>query len=275
MLENLAANAGKESPRKMYRRELLQKLGAGAIVLGFSGLGATLESGCAPKKMGLKNEEIASGLERFSREIEDPRGYLKLLVPREYVLQDEIFEAYARTVEKRKAFAGASVGGYMSKNYLDRNEEKIEFRNRLAELELSSEEIGFYEQLFTSTDVIIFREALLKKNFFLKALPHERMHKKLKYLKDEERAVMEEAAKEIALRRDDNDEPTLKENESRLLMENALGFCVSAAMTNWEEFYTYLAQGEFDEAAEEELKNSYPQAYKIFIRIRSECELKR
>jgi len=43
---------------------------------------------------------------------------------------------------------------------------------------------------------------------------------------------------------------------------------------NWEEFYTHLAQGEFEGEVEETLKTEYPKAYRIFDQIREKTKLK-
>ncbi len=52
------------------------------------------------------------------------------------------------------------------------------------------------------------------------------------------------------------------------------GFANVQAHMNREEFYTYLAGGEFTPRVEEALKTDYQKAYKIFDRIRDNCKLK-
>ena len=47
-----------------------------------------------------------------------------------------------------------------------------------------------------------------------------------------------------------------------------------SARLNNEEFYPYLAQGEFIPRVEKILRTEFPKAYKIFDRIRYECRLK-
>lgn len=255
----------KEEEKKVEgvsRRSFLKNIAAGAA-LGFAGLEAT---GCATSNIGMKTEKIHRGLGRFSRKIEDPNNYLEYLREREFVIQDEIFDSYARTVDKRPRWLSNPVGGYMSKNYLDKKEEIVEFRRRLEKLGLSKKEVGFYESLFTSTDLIIFRESILKipENSididFLEALPHERFHKQVKRLSKKEFGVLERGAKGI-----------MNKYEEKF----SSGSFAAAAKMNWEEFYTYLAQGEFGKKIEDALEKNYPEAYKIYAKIRDDCRLEK
>jgi len=262
----------RESLEKMSRREFLKKRGIGAAVVGLGGVEAVLSSGCAAHRMELKNEEIHEGLEHFYRDLEDPNEYLKYLEDREFVIKNEIFDSYARTVDKRPEWLGNPVGGYMSENYLDKKVEVEEFRGRLAKLGLSQGEIKFYESLFASTDLIIFRESILKENLFLKALPHERFHKTIKRVSNDEYKTMRQAAQEIMDRRDKQDLHFIREKYYE--GKTSFGFYVAAASMNWEEFYTYLAQGEFDDSVEQTLKTDYPEVYGLFNKIRESCKLK-
>lgn len=262
----------RESLEKMSRREFLEKMAMGATVLGLGGIETVLSSGCATRKIGLKNEEIHEGLERFYREIEDPNEYLKYLEDREFVIKNEIFDSYARTVDKRPEWLSSPVGGYISENYLDKKEEQEEFRERLVRLRLSQDETKFYESLFTSSDIIIFRESILKEEFFLKALSHERFHKAMKHLSNDEYKLMKQAAREIMNRRDEKDMHFVREKYYK--GKTSFGFYTAAASMNWEEFYTYLAQGEFDDSVEQALKTDYPEVHALFDRIRESCKLK-
>ena len=136
----------KKTPeREMSRRAFMKKLAAGAAILGLGGIETILSTGCAVKRMGLKNEEIHTGLRHFYRELEDPNEYLKYLKDNEFVIKNEIFDSYARTVDKCPEWLNNPVGGYMSENYLDTKEEQKEFRERLAKLRLPQDEIKFYE----------------------------------------------------------------------------------------------------------------------------------
>lgn len=262
----------REFLEKISRREFLKKLAIGAAILGFGGIEAALSSGCAIRKTGLKTEEIHKRLERFNQDLEDPNEYLQYLEDREFIIKNEIFDSYARTVDKRPEWLNAPVGGYMSENYLDTEEERREFKERLTRLGLSQDEIKFYESFFTSADIIIFRESIIKEKFFLKALPHERFHRAIKQLNNEEYKAMKQIAQKIINKRDKEDMPVIKEKYYK--GKTSFGFYTAAASMNWEEFYTYLAQGEFDVSAEEILKTDYPEIYEIFTRIKESCKIK-
>lgn len=83
---------------------------------------------------------------------------------------------------------------YMHMHHLDTKKEEQEFGERLAKLGLSQAEIKFYESLFTSTDLIIFRESLLKEDFFLESLSHERFHRTIKQVSNEKYEMLRQAA---------------------------------------------------------------------------------
>lgn len=262
----------RKSLEKISRRELLKKLRMGAVVLGLGGIETVLSGGCAVRRMGLKNEKIHEGLEHFYRELEDPNEYLKYLEDREFVIKNEIFDSYVRTVDKRPEWLTNPGGGYMSENYLDTKKEEQEFGERLAKLGLSQAEIKFYESLFTSTDLIIFRESLLKENFFFESLSHERFHRTIKQVSNEEYKMLRQAAQEIMDRRDGGNTHFVKERYYE--GKTSVGFYVAAASMNWEEFYTYLAQGEFDDSIEQALRGDYPEVYEIFNKIKESCKVK-
>jgi len=262
----------RKSFQEMSRREFLEGLSKVAMVLGLGGFEAVLSSGCAVKKMGLENAEINQGLDKFNHGPEDPNGYLKYLEEREFIIKNAIFDSYARTVDKRPEWMGDPVGGYASENFLDKKEEVEEFRQRLVKVGLTTEEIKFYESLFTSSDIIIFRESILKDKSFLQVLPHERFHKAMKRLSIEDYKIMRQASLDIIEKRDKDNRRLVSEKYYE--GKNTVGFYVAAASMNWEEFYTHLAQGVFDDSAEQFLKADYPEAYEIFNRIREDCRLK-
>lgn len=73
-------------------------------------------------------------MKNFKEKIEDPNNYLKHLKEREFVIKNEIFDSYTQTVDKRPKWLVNPVGGYMSENYLDKKEEKEEFKERFVKL---------------------------------------------------------------------------------------------------------------------------------------------
>lgn len=83
---------------------------------------------------------------------------------------------------------------------------------------------------------------------------------------------MKQTAQEILNKKDDENNSLVKEKEYKGKI--SFGFYATAAHLNWEEFYTYLAQGEFDDSVEQLLKTDYFQVYKIFNEIKESCKLK-
>jgi len=93
----------------------------------------------------------------------------------------------------------------------------------------------------------------------------------MKRLNKEDYRYMMDVAKELLERRDENDFGFVCENNKGYM---GGGFTVMSAHMNPEEFYTYLAQGEFIQEVEETLRKDYLKAYKIFDEIRGECKLR-
>lgn len=265
--------AERESLEKDSRREFLKKLGAATIIFGLGSVETALSTGCATRRLGLRTEQINQGLERFYRELEDPNNYCELLENREFVIKNEIFDSYARTVDRRPDWLVNPIGGYVSENYLDTREEE-EFRERLANLGLPEDEINFYETLLTSTDVIILRESVLQTESFLNVLPHERIHREIKHLNANEYRTIRQAAQELMNRRNERGISFVRERRYSGEADAPAGFYNAAAHINWEEFYTYLAQGEFDNSVEQALRTEYPEAYEIFDRIKNASALR-
>lgn len=255
---------------KMDRRIFLSLMGQGAAVLALGGLESVL-NGCATTLPRVNQTRLTSHYNSISSSIDDPHNYLRFLNENEYIVPDDVFESYARTVDKRPEWMGNPIGGYLNTNYIDTRAEKKEFINRLEKLGLNNDEIAIYSTLLTSSDVIIFRASVLIDGSFEKVMPHERFHKKMKRLGEEEYSYMMQVADELLERRDDND---LRFFRERFDSKYRGGFAFMSAQMNHEEFYTYLAQGEFIPEVEETLRKDYQKAYKIFDRIREECRLR-
>ncbi len=210
-----------------------------------------------------------------------------------------------------RGITGKSVGGYTNKNYLDLYNKKEEFFENLHKLNLSDKDISVYATILSTPDVIVFRESLIKDSFFKKALAHERFHKELTKLPKETYNYMHEISDHIqSIKYSINDAkkhpelfstqdlnqwelfianempalqkkyPWKSENEllnlfSRYIFEqksqNLLDTSSIAAGLNFEEFYTYLAQGAFKERVETVLKQ-YPPAWNVYEQIKKRTE---
>jgi hypothetical protein len=251
------------------RRHILGILGKGALLLGLGGLETILSSGCA----AVSRTNLRSHQASIRSSVSDPHDYLKYLREDEYIIPNEVFNAFVKTVEEKPI---APVGGHLSRNYLDTEEKEKEFIERLQNLNLSNEEISIYQTLFTKPDNIIFKATVLEDGYFEKALPHERFHKELKRLPKKAYGYMRKVARDIlSIKREDpvDHGPVTWVREKG--DKTCLGHRVMSAKINWEEFYPYLAQGEFKDEVEEKLKTDYPIAYRLFDGIREKTKLRK
>lgn len=248
------------------KRKFLNLAGAACIVVALGGLEGII-TGCAsiPK---VSREELKIGYQSsVISSIEDPRDRLRFLHDDEYVVPDKVFNTYVRIVngyeDNFPEWAIIQAGGYFAENYLS-GREINKFAGRLKELNLSEEEISFYIKLFTREDIIILKASELKEDVsFKKFLPHERFHKAMRRLSRKDRKEMMDVAREMI---------DAKNTDGKSLVPR--GNAYVAASQNPEEFYTYLAQGEFTFEVEDVLRKNYPKTYQIFDRIREECRLK-
>ena len=244
---------------EMTRREFLGTLGKATALVGLG----HFDTGCASRIQNLKPEEIHAGLSDFYKELQDPHEIMNLTHEDEYIIDDRIFSAYAHTTDKGLPEDFSPAGGYIAENWIDTIEEQKEFQERLRKMGLSEKEIAFYESFFASSDMIVFSDKILAhKEFAEKALPHERIHKKLAHIPEKMRLKMMQAAQDIMQRTTDTGEQIFKARHP-----NPDSRPVEESQRYWEEFYTFLAQGEFDEAVEDALKNDYLEVYKLYKEI--------
>ncbi len=259
----------------MHRRQFLKDIGSLALTLS--------ANSC------IKNTEITTY---------DPNNYTRFLREDEHILPNRVFDAYAETIScSCSNMSNAPVGGYITKNFLDTRKEQEEFRKRLMQEGFSRNDIRHYEKILTKPDIIIFRESILtsKNPDFTEALPHERFHKEMAGLSEEELRVLhnaydniihkeytpEEAEKEgmqlgyYEIKMWEGMAPEAKEQSVGipLLADKQGGKVCMYATKNWGEFYPYLAQGEFLPRVEKVLERENPEAYEIYSRIKEKCEL--
>lgn len=258
--------------QKMNRRDFMKFAGKG-VLAGFLAGSLPGAIGCAVNK-GLTEskqsnlEEICNSEDSFN----DPYNFSGYLEDREFVVPDKVFDSYAQIVDKKPDFGGAPAAGYLTKNYLDTEEELKEFNERLGNLNLSEIETEKYTRLFTSSDIIVIKESVLKdKEKFRKFLPHERFHKNIQKLDKQDYDYMMSVADDLVWKETDNGLRFVRERETSKYLG---GFALAEATENPEEFYTYLAQGEFMPRVEKTLKEDYPKAYDLFNEIKNECEIK-
>ena len=250
---------GMVSKKTLTRREFF--LGGAGVIL-------SLALGCKSSEKredqtersdGLSAEDIFNNQEEYYHKVQqenDPNNYFRFLriKEKECIVPKDILCAFASAMNYKRELLGC----YITQSY--RMNVNI-FRERLTALSVSPEKRQFYERLFMTRDAIILSDTLLKSQIFEKALPHERFHKLLHHLPLDQYLRMNAVANIIVSKINKEWQP----KKSRIYIEEAI--------RSWQEFYTYLAAGEFkDTVAEEELKEER-DVYKIFLKIKKQSQL--
>jgi hypothetical protein len=226
--------------------------------------GLGLEASCATIKLPKLKGNLLTYYNSLPSTAEArKKQWYRLLQEDEYVLPDEVFEAYAITVDKDLAKMPENLrkiampfAGYIEKNYVDTKKEKKELLERLEALGLSQEEIAFYFALFAKPGIIIIREGSPDK-YFVEFLLHERFHKKLHQLE----------------RQNKKEYMHLMKTGEKLIERGLADFLFFNV--NAEEFFAHLAFNT-DKATRERIEKilmeEYPKAYKIYNKIKEEVE---
>jgi hypothetical protein len=226
--------------------------------------GLGLEASCATIKLPKLKGDLLTYYNSLPSTAEArKKQWYRLLQEDEYVLPDEVFEAYAITVDENLARMPESFieimlpfAGYIEENYVDTKKEKKELLERLEALGLSQEEIAFYFTLLTKPDIIIIRESSLDKNF-VEFLLHERFHKKLHQLERQNKKEYKHLMK--------IGEKLIERGLADFLFINV----------NAEEFFAHLAfntDRATRERIEKILMEEYPKAYEIYYKMKKEVE---
>ena|GEM_PF-6670347 len=226
--------------------------------------GLGLEASCATIKLPKLKGDLLTYYNSLPSTAEArKKQWYRLLQEDEYVLPDEVFEAYAITVDENLARMPESFieimlpfAGYIEENYVDTKKEKKELLERLEALGLSQEEIAFYFTLLTKPDIIIIRESSLDRDF-IEFLLHERFHKELHELE----------------RRNKKEYKHLMKIGEKLIERGLADFLFFN--TNAKEFYAHLAFNT-DRATRERIERilmkEYPKAYEIYYKMKKEIE---
>ena len=116
--------------------------------------------------------------------------YLQYFKENEFIVPDAVFESYVRAIGADRGNVVSQEGGYFSRNYLFNKERRDSFQKELEKLGLEADVIEYYNTLFTSYGVIIFRESILGNERITEALPHERFHQESKKLSNGDKAYL-------------------------------------------------------------------------------------
>ena len=273
------------SPDMSRRKFGKLALAAAAAIAAFE-TGSAKASPLEKRKQRIENHP--SYQESFEN-LEDPNNFKEHLKDGEYIVDNEIYKEYSKIIDNRDLpeWAHNPIASYHKYNFLDTPKEKQEFRSKLEVKGLEREEIQFYMLLFSSRDIIIISEKTFQDTeHFPKILAHERMHQELYDLEKEDRGMflkMKAVAEEITSRKRPFDlagkeiqMPFIQENY-RQISERSPGYTAGmfniAIEDNWQEFYTYMAQGYLEQFVEDTLKEEYPEVHEKFTELKEKCKL--
>ncbi len=179
------------------------------------------------------------------RQFEDPDANLGYLKKNEYVLPNDVFDAYLR-LEGSKAKA---VGMFINEAGFNQGEE---FQKQLSNLGYDDGVIHTYFTILNRRRSIIIKEAQLRKPHFRTILLHERVHKAMPDLPHEDITALHKGYEGV------------KETLPKKYFEKH----AKAGSDPWIEFYPYLSDDkEFDPAVEEKLKKDHPKAHEVYTRM--------
>jgi hypothetical protein len=228
-------------------------------------------SGCGSSRVIYKNSsDVASRLK-----------------PNEFVVPNDVFNAYVNEaggtgIKQDFSFVG---GVYISN---PRNLWGLD--DKLEELGYSSQESDTYKAMFEREGVIIINEKSLVEGTFESNLRHERVHKLLNDLPDEEYDHLIDVAKRMLGRKytvkqaydgghitseifdlwkkmgEENKELDVVFSSDLRQIEK------EACFINSEEFWTYLDQGSFIPRTEMYLRDEFPRAYEIFQKVQGQID---
>lgn len=196
-------------------------------------------------------------------EIIDPYGIIPLLEEGEYIIPDAILDRCAKLVGKEKT--SEINASFINVNYFDTEAKLAKFKKVLREeLGLKRRAANRYINALTTVGNIIIRESGLKKYSIIDTLPHERMHREINKLSFEDKNKLAKVARKL-LRRSTDEGALVRKKDPQAGSGMTYKW---EAIKNWEELYTYLAGGVFDEQAEEVLKEEFPEEYAIYKNIK-------
>ncbi|MEM2478994.1 MAG: hypothetical protein QXJ92_02270 [Candidatus Pacearchaeota archaeon] len=192
---------------------------------------------------------------------------LKKLEEDEYVLPNDVFEAYAKIVMGNYPLPPEQIGGYINVPLNSKNYEK--FRNALKD-NYSEQEIALFYSILSKKGNIIIKEKALDEALndpdLDTILIHERTHKEFDKLSNKEKnkvCKVHELFKQMK-----NPDGTYFLNFKRLSM----GFGNFIELyANCDEFFPFLVTDSLRQEVEQELRK-YPDVYKIFEKIKAKVK---
>ncbi len=254
--------AGKEKPTQIENKEGQQVSGE-SIILG-----------------GINQKKEKRG-ELSLREKNE-----RLLLKDEFVVPEEVIKAYSEVVDP--TMIGVPAGGYFKKDYLNTPEEKKSFKKRIEDMGYGSKDLLKFKRYFSGKN-IVFNYSELEKENFKDILAHERLHKCIAFLPEQEGDILNKArdyiindyrAKEAqwsgridkllvdgSLKIDDypHKERELIEKFDPILLDfNGGTGGLIPVLRNADEFYPYLMMNKLSPKVDSFIRSKFPEAHLIY-----------
>lgn len=214
----------------------------------------------------------------------------RILQMGEFIVPNNVFKAYFLTTTGY--YHDGSIGGvYIHQDNLQGRIEN--FETYLNEEGFSSAEVACYTSIMRTPRHIVMPTFILNSPVFRDNLAHERFHREQDFLHPQEQETLEEAYDQLIKRELPLEEAALAGSEFNIACARYQGYSsiplvLDADMLCWPqmkglfrklaehnegEFYPYLAQGKYVPHVERVLGNEFPEAYKIFDRIRRKTSI--
>ncbi|MCS7134583.1 MAG: hypothetical protein NZ889_01855 [Candidatus Pacearchaeota archaeon] len=173
----------------------------------------------------------------------------------EYFVPEKVLECYQQTINPEANFP---LGHYIDSIYLDKEKLK-KFEEKLEEKGYTKKEIEKFTKIFLTRDNIIYNEKITSnKDLKERVTMHERAHSLVARLGKKEKEILQKTWRNLLERG----------VFSNLCIYNP---CAWHIITNREEFIPYIIDGTFL-SLEDTLRINYPDAYKIYERIKKEVK---
>lgn len=253
------------------------------------GLAAALNAGCATGFRQADTDLLDAYRNNAGLMTDDPYGNMRYMKNGEFIIPDNVMGVYRSVLDStsRNTVAGAHIDDDHLTTEGDRSER---FSGGLRGLGYSDEDINTFYTILTAAGNIVVTESALHDSTFTGILSHERYHKEMGLLSDDELDLLHGAYEDLIDRTiphdsaeaygiPDNVANVRKEHNEKIYMvmdqlsRGCIGCARQVVQGNWREFYPRLSDGLFEDRAEEALRKDHPEAFEIFDRIREDVRI--
>lgn len=183
------------------------------------------------------------------------------LSPNQYAIPNKVLLSFATITDTLSFHSDGPKGFYVGKNWLGNKETK--FKKQLQQLNYDENTINRMTIILISPGNIVINQDILSDSATLKkVLFHEKMHRSLDSLSPEAKQYLKDVAKNITNRME-NDSTF---GRAKTDIPNG-AFNYVSAIANWQELYTYAAEGVFVDNVLQTLEKEYPKANLLYNAI--------